>query len=488
MQGALRKHKDAAYKAQSKGRLDKALKHYQEAIALDRDDLVLRQRAADCLAKLGKTAQAIVAYQGIAGRYALEGMLLKAVAINKVILQLDPQHKETQASLADLYALQNGTKPRATKLPASMAAAGGLTAGAVLSRPAADTGEASVGTLDFDIDTLDASFAGDDELSFDIDVAYDADGDGDIDADDLELIEARELDAEVNAAFAALIPEVPGKKVPVTAPEAGMSDVPLFSALGKAAFAALVGELDMRTVPAGHTVIQEGDVGSEMFVLVQGTVDIQRAENGASKTVASLAAGAFFGEIALMGDCVRLASVVASSPSVLLVLTKAHVDTLSAAHKSFARILERFYHRRLLENLLRASPTLSALPTAAKEDMLGSFKLRMAKNGDRLVQQGIPVDGLYLVLRGRCHVDEADMRGNHRLTTLREGAFFGEISLLGKTPATASVTAASDAVFLRLHRRSFNQFIATHPSVRAHLEALKDARLDRSQAVVNTLV
>ncbi|MGH7438312.1 MAG: cyclic nucleotide-binding domain-containing protein, partial [Polyangiaceae bacterium] len=84
----------------------------------------------------------------------------------------------------------------------------------------------------------------------------------------------------------------------------GIRPLPLFSALSKNALVALLWEFHAVTLPAGQTIIAEGDDGGEAFVVVRGEVEISRraahGDNGFTLALARLRSGAFFGETALM--------------------------------------------------------------------------------------------------------------------------------------------------------------------------------------------
>lgn len=96
-----------------------------------------------------------------------------------------------------------------------------------------------------------------------------------------------------------------------------LKGVPLFSGCSKAELqriAALADELDLAD---GATLIREGERGREFIVVVEGSVRVTRD----GKTVRDLGAGDFIGEIALVSDVPRTATVTASSPVRLLVVT-----------------------------------------------------------------------------------------------------------------------------------------------------------------------
>src|SRR5512133_845918 len=112
----VRKLKDKAADAAARGKLEKAAALYREALAADPKDAGTRQKLAEVLRRDGRKAEAIEAYRAVADRFASDGLLIKAIAISKTILELDPEHGETQAALAELYARRaavEGTRPPA---------------------------------------------------------------------------------------------------------------------------------------------------------------------------------------------------------------------------------------------------------------------------------------------------------------------------------------------------------------------------------------
>lgn len=96
-----------------------------------------------------------------------------------------------------------------------------------------------------------------------------------------------------------------------------ISGVPLFSGLSKKELAQVASIADEIDFKAGKTLIREGEPGREFFVLLDGGADITRK----GKRLATRKAGDFFGEVALVCDVPRVATVVTSEPTRALVIT-----------------------------------------------------------------------------------------------------------------------------------------------------------------------
>jgi CRP/FNR family cyclic AMP-dependent transcriptional regulator len=102
--------------------------------------------------------------------------------------------------------------------------------------------------------------------------------------------------------------------------------VPLFAGCSKTELrelALVADELDLRE---GRTLVREGQPGREFFVLVDGSVRVSRK----GRKLSELGPGDFFGEIALLTDTPRTATVTATSPIRVLVLT----------NRAFRRVVE----------------------------------------------------------------------------------------------------------------------------------------------------
>lgn len=264
------------------------------------------------------------------------------------------------------------------------------------------------------------------------------------------------------------------------------ASTPLFSELPRDVFIALLGVLKMHRVRGGERIITEGERGTSMFILVQGTVRVVHTpDNGPERTLAELGEGAFFGEMGLMSDAPRVASVVATRDCTLLEVTREALDRLGGRYPEIELVMQRFYKDRMLDNLVRSNPLFQPLSAEEKQFLIERFETRGVEAGTVLLQQGQRSQAFYLLLRGRCAVVHEDPKGGERpYPDMTEGAIFGEISLMLDLRVTATVRALTPCVLLMLDPETFRERVLPNPGVRRMLMRITRERLDRTTALL----
>ncbi|CAN5790157.1 SulP family inorganic anion transporter [soil metagenome] len=113
-----------------------------------------------------------------------------------------------------------------------------------------------------------------------------------------------------------------------------------------------------------------------------------------------------------------------------------------------------------------------SLPDDLESRLVSYLEARTYPATTKLISQGDPGSGLYLLVSGRASVLLQGSDGNElRLRILLEGTLFGEISLYHHEPATATVVADSECEILHLSVASFDRLCSSDPSLAADLHA-----------------
>jgi voltage-gated potassium channel len=124
-----------------------------------------------------------------------------------------------------------------------------------------------------------------------------------------------------------------------------VSSVPFFHCLDPAGITEITHMLRRWEIPEATTIIRRGKVADCMYFIASGEVAIELP----NKRI-HLSTGAFFGEMALLGNSIRSANVVATLPTTLLVLDLADFRTMAAHHPNLAAAVAAEAARRAQEN------------------------------------------------------------------------------------------------------------------------------------------
>lgn len=597
MSDKIRRLKEDAARLIAKGRFAEACDCYEKVVKADTRDLTARQKLAEINGRLGKTDRAVHLYQSVAGSYAADGLLLKAIAVCKIILQLDPTHKETQTILAELSTRRRGGSNEIVEMPKAMSEAittakksaatlRGVSANQIRGVPAArlraptDTAvdtplrpttpsppavatpspgpmlrsahsspdelraAAAIATpvappkarvAPPPVPTDDGVQADDEALPIDVDLDEAAEP---IILGSAEAAEIARADAppvrepsrmrlslglpdfdDMLALTPEDIPDPPTEivddtgaldaqplvdddaQVEVLIDDSGAADgdiielmpaqidvdkvppIPLFSDLPRDAFMALTERMDLRVASTNEALITEGEGGDSMFIIIQGKVKVsRRTEDGGELVLADLSDGAFFGEMALLSDAPRTASVICTEETMLFSISRELVADMTAQYPTVGEVMRRFHKNRLITNLLKTSPIFTPFSTSDKKTLIEKFKSRDVDTGAFLITREKPGDGLYVVLSGRCEVIDQDGDGHDIVVAeLKEGDVFGEMSMLWNKQTCASVRAMMKCTVMRLPRSDFNEVIMTHPQILEALAAMSERRAQQNE-------
>ena len=96
----------------------------------------------------------------------------------------------------------------------------------------------------------------------------------------------------------------------------------------------------------GDVIFHQGDLGDSVYVIERGECDVIKEENGIAATVAMLGAGDYFGEMALLSDQTRNATIQARTAMEVLLIPKCDFDTLRRSVPAFGEVFRELARKR----------------------------------------------------------------------------------------------------------------------------------------------
>ncbi len=270
-------------------------------------------------------------------------------------------------------------------------------------------------------------------------------------------------------------------------PDAGpVPELPLFSTLEPARLRKLLGRMQLRELDSGSQVVREGDEGREAFVVARGVLNVVREQgNAGALLLATLGPGAIFGEMALVSQAPRAASVVAVEPVQLLSIARSALEELAHEDPAIGRELGRFCYGRMVSNLVRHSAILSSVPVDQRKALIERFSSLRFEPGQLLVRQGEEPESLFLIATGEVQVRSTDAAGERTvIAELGPGHVVGEISIVLRRPANADVIALHSTVALALSRDQFHEAIREHPALLRELYDIATHREQETRTVI----
>jgi ATP-binding cassette subfamily B protein len=217
----------------------------------------------------------------------------------------------------------------------------------------------------------------------------------------------------------------------------------------------------------GGVIVSEGDPADAYWVVLEGRARaVKIGEHGEEVTLNTLGPGDSFGEVSLLSDATRSATVRASSQVEALRLDRSVFAALVRAHPTIRAALERQVRTHRIRDLLRVRSAFAGLPDDALSRLVSGLRPVEVGAGELVVRQGDPAGGMYVVADGRLRVHISQNGAEREVGLLRVGDVFGEVSLFDSSPRTATVQAETDASLLELEPDVFADLLAQQPPFR----------------------
>ncbi|KAJ8659676.1 hypothetical protein O0I10_004655 [Lichtheimia ornata] len=219
-------------------------------------------------------------------------------------------------------------------------------------------------------------------------------------------------------------------------------------------------------IPNGTIVVQQGSIGDFYYIIEEGTFEcyiedqpdkVNAPDDKATtkvhrRHVASYGSGGSFGELALMYNAPRAATVVATSDAVVWVLDRITFRSLlqeSMAHK-----------RHMYDGFLAQIPIFQSLSLYGRHKIADALESVHFDDKDVVVHEGDSGHNFYLIEDGVALCYKKSFDGSLiQVNKLGKGDYFGELAMLYENPRAATVVADGILKCVTLNKGAFNRLL-----------------------------
>ncbi|XP_015590879.1 cAMP-dependent protein kinase type II regulatory subunit isoform X2 [Cephus cinctus] len=227
----------------------------------------------------------------------------------------------------------------------------------------------------------------------------------------------------------------------------------LFRALDKEQMADVLDAMFEKTVEAGEFIIRQGDDGDNFYVIERGKFEVYVKEASGNDTlIHTYDNSGAFGELALLYNMPRAASVKAVTPGTLWAMDR----------QTFRRILLKsaYKKRKMYEDLINKVPMLKSLESYERMNLADALVPKHFSDGERIIRQGDIADGMYFVEDGVVRITKLGDNGREvEINRVPAGGYLGELALVTHKPRAASAYAVGNVKLAFLDVEAFERLL-----------------------------
>ncbi|EPB84798.1 hypothetical protein HMPREF1544_08441 [Mucor circinelloides 1006PhL] len=222
----------------------------------------------------------------------------------------------------------------------------------------------------------------------------------------------------------------------------------------------VVDAMEEKHVAEGTAIIEQGGVGDFFYVVESGTFNCfitsqdKDSETSTQKLVTTYEAGGSFGELALMYNAPRAATIIATSNAVLWALDRVTFRTILMENTS--------RKRKMYESFLEEVPLLKSLEPYERHKIADALESVYFNDGEHVILQGDVGDQFYIIESGLAVFYKVDENGDQQeVNQFERGAYFGELALLNDSPRAATVVAKGRLKCATLGKKAFTRLLGS---------------------------
>lgn len=199
----------------------------------------------------------------------------------------------------------------------------------------------------------------------------------------------------------------------------------------------------------GDEIIKMGDEGDNFYIIAEGSCECFILIDGKETSVLKCTSGDSFGELALLYNAPRAATVRCTSDSLLWAVDRMTFKYILMT----STIAKRNQYKGFIDNVM----ILSCLEEKEQYLILDALVPMQFKEGQVIIREGDSGDDFFIIEEGEVICSQSHDGTAVEVCRLSTGAYFGEIALLTNRPRQATVTATGNVKCLSLKRKTFKR-------------------------------
>ena len=230
----------------------------------------------------------------------------------------------------------------------------------------------------------------------------------------------------------------------------------IFSQLDPKDMDVILNAMDFRHFKRGETVINQGDDGKELYIVQSGKLNCSKVSaTGQTLQLKVYYPGEFFGELALLYNTPRAATIAALE----------NVELLSLDRETFNHIVRdsMISNTNKFDKFLQEVQVLQGLSEYERSKLSDCLIVKNYSAGEYVIKEGEADDIFYLVIEGRATAFKLNHHTNQQeeVYQYQENTYFGELALIKDEPRAATVMAKTALKVACIDRNSFKRILGS---------------------------
>lgn len=217
----------------------------------------------------------------------------------------------------------------------------------------------------------------------------------------------------------------------------------------------VIDAMEERKFQAGDYVIKQGDDGAELFVVDTGELQCEKLFPGdqTPRKLKVYQSGEAFGELALLYNAPRAATIIALTDSILLALDRGTFNNI--VKKSAVKKRERY------EEFMARNPLFCEMDPYERTQIIDAFQSVSFQENEYVMREGEQGDQFYIIEDGEAIATKTLSAGEDPVSVMnyKIGDYFGELALLRGEPRAANIIATTNLKCATLDRFSFKRLL-----------------------------